>query len=80
MYDPVIPKEDLIPGTYYNGHCRNALLARWNGKKFIYQRTKFGDTYFRSIYCPEDDVEYDVFFAESICENPSIELPLEIED
>jgi hypothetical protein len=77
-YTPVIPKIQLITGAYYNGRCRNTTLARWNGKKFIYQRTKFGDTYFESICCPEDDSVYDVFIATSVCENPEIVLPLTI--
>lgn len=63
-----IPKSELIHGFYYQGHCRNAEVARWNAEiqRFIYRRHKFGDTWLEAICCPEDDEVYDVFYAESV--------------
>lgn len=57
----VIPKDELEIGKEYNGECRNASKAIWNGKKFIYQRYKFGSTYSEEINHYEDDDGYDVF-------------------
>jgi hypothetical protein len=39
-----LKKEELIPGAYYAGICRNAQVAMWMGKeqKFLYIRYKFG--------------------------------------
>ena len=59
-----VPKELLETGEYYIGQCRNASVARWNGKVFVYWRTKFNDTFLEEIKCPEDDKVYDVFYAE----------------
>lgn len=38
----MIPKKDMVAGTYYKGFCRNSYVALWDGKKFIYLRNKFG--------------------------------------
>lgn len=73
-----IAKKDLIVGEYYTGICRNSTIARWNGKTFIYERSKFGDVYFEKIHCPEDDNVYDTFKAQSLLENCDIILPLEL--
>lgn len=56
-----IPKNELEVGTIYQGHCRNADDARWNGKKFVYERYKFGYVYDEEINHYEDDDGYDVF-------------------
>jgi hypothetical protein len=40
-----IPKKDLIIGKTYIGDCRNSSEAIWNGKVFVYKRTKFGYTF-----------------------------------
>lgn len=40
-----IPKDKLIIGETYIGHCRNAKEAIWDGNYFAYQREKFGVTY-----------------------------------
>jgi hypothetical protein len=56
-----IPKDKLIIGAAYFGHCRNADEAIWNGEVFIYNRTKFGDTYPEKINHFEDDNGYDLF-------------------
>lgn len=63
-YTPKIKKEDLKHGHYYAGYCRNATVARWNGKVFVYWRTKFGSKFLEEINCPEDEIVYDVFIAE----------------
>ena len=64
-YTPVIPKLNLEHGAYYQGRCRNASIARWNGERgvFVYWRTKFNDTFLEEIRCPEDDKHFDVFVA-----------------
>lgn len=56
-----IPKEELVIGQYYLGECRNASIARWDGKHFVYTRHKFGGTYEETINHYEDDDGYDVF-------------------
>jgi hypothetical protein len=70
-----IPKSELVVGAYYNGRCRNALLARWNGSRFIYMRSKFGDTYPESIKHEEDFDGFDCFIPTSVEPNPCIEIP-----
>lgn len=56
-----IPKKDLKVGHIYLGDCRNADKAVWTGKKFEYQRYKFGSTFLEYINHYEDDDGYDVF-------------------
>lgn len=56
-----IPKKDLEIGATYEGHCRNASIATWDGNEFNYQRYKFGMTYPDSVKHFEDDMYYDVF-------------------
>lgn len=61
-YEPV-RKSDLVNGRTYDGICRNASKAVWDGERFHYKRTKFGRTYDETINHYEDDNEYgyDVF-------------------
>lgn len=56
-----IPKKDLIIGKTYIGDCRNASEAIWNGKVFVYKRTKFGHTFNEEINHFEDDDGFDLF-------------------
>ena len=56
-----IPKEKLVIGKTYIGHCRNASEAVWNGEKFTYMRTKFGCTYPEDINHFQDDDGHDLF-------------------
>jgi len=60
-----IPKDELEDGAYYEGECRNASIARWNAKeqKFYHWRYKFGNEFIETIKAPEDEKNYDVFFA-----------------
>lgn len=76
-----VPKEDLVHGFYYKGECRNADVARWNNdiKKFIYWRSKFGDTFLEEICCPEDDEEFDVFYAQEIIQPKDVEQEISFE-
>jgi hypothetical protein len=37
----MIPKKDMVAGTYYKGFCRNCTVALWDGTKFLYLRNKF---------------------------------------
>lgn len=59
----MLPKASLEDGKVYVGYCRNATTARWDGKRerFVYQRTKFHDTFEEDIVHPEDDLGFDVF-------------------
>ena len=61
MHYKIIPKSELIINKKYNGNCRNASEAVWNGEKFIYKRYKFGTDYIEKINHYEDDDGYDVF-------------------
>lgn len=56
-----IPKEKLVVGKCYEGSCRNASNAVWNGEKFTYKRTKFGYTYDEDINHFQDDDGFDLF-------------------
>lgn len=56
-----IPKEKLVVGKCYEGSCRNASNAVWNGEKFTYRRTKFGYTYDEDINHFQDDDGFDLF-------------------
>lgn len=74
-----IPKEELIHGKYYKGHCRNATVARWddNRQRFFYWRQKFLDRWVESIDCPGDDTGFDLFYPTNVLENPKEEIPLD---
>lgn len=50
-----IPKDKLVIGVTYVGHCRNAHEAIWTGNYFVYQREKFGVTYQEKIKHFMDD-------------------------
>ena len=75
----MIQKKDLIDGAYYEGECRNATIARWNGKKevFVYLRTKFNETFPEEIKHPDDEQHYDVFIPQKLIKNPATEIPME---
>lgn len=75
----MIQKKDLIDGAYYEGECRNAGVARWNGKKeaFVYLRTKFNETFPEEIKHPDDEDHYDVFIPRKLIKHPEIEIPME---
>lgn len=59
----LIPKANLINGQLYQGYCRNATEAVWDepNQNFIYQRTKFNNTFPETIKHPEDDNGFDIF-------------------
>ena len=61
----MIKKDELKHGHYYQGHCRNASIARWDAVRqfFLYRRHKFGDTFLEEICHPDDEKVYDVFLA-----------------
>lgn len=63
-----IQKSQLIPNKVYEGSCRNAERALWDGEKFWYERYKWGKTYDESINHFEDDDGYDVFVPVRVCE------------
>lgn len=56
-----IPKVQLEKGKTYEGTCRNAERATWNGSEFEYSRYKWGSMYKDTISHFEDELHYDVF-------------------
>jgi hypothetical protein len=56
-----IPKKDLVEGQYYIGEHRNAQVAKWNGKEFVYMRTKFQNVYEDTCNHFEDDDGFALF-------------------
>lgn len=56
-----IPKARLVVGRIYEGKCRNADRATWDGSVFRYMRRKFGAEYEETINHFEDDNGYDLF-------------------
>ena len=56
-----IPKDQLEVDAIYEGTCRNADIAMWNGKQFAYRRYKFGQYEDAKINHFEDDNGYDLF-------------------
>jgi hypothetical protein len=56
-----IPKDKLEVGVTYEGNCRNADKATWNGKQFEYKRYKFGEWQDDKINHFQDDNGYDLF-------------------
>ena len=56
-----IPKDKLEVGATYEGTCRNADKATWNGKYFDYKRYKFGEWEDAKINHFQDDNGYDLF-------------------
>ena len=56
-----IPKSQLEIGFIYEGSCRNANKAIWNGFQFEYIREKFGSKFKEKINHFEDDNGYDLF-------------------
>lgn len=78
-YTPKVAKADLVVGGYYFGRCRNADVARWNGRCFIYWRYKFGEWFLEEIMAPEDEQRYDVFVTErEIFDYDGRAIPLEL--
>ena len=65
-----IPKDKLVIGETYVGHCRNAKEATWIGNYFVYQREKFGETYPEKIkhFMDDDYNGTDVFVPIAIKE------------
>jgi hypothetical protein len=78
----MIPKSDLIDGAYYKGRCRNATVARWDGRRelFMHWRTKFGSTFLETIKHPEDETRFDVFVPECRLEPSSVGAPIPFDD
>lgn len=64
----IIPLNEMIVGECYNGRCRNATLAYWDGEKFIHYRNKFGFIFLEDIKHPENEYRYDVFLPFTLAE------------
>ena len=56
-----IPKKDLVEGEYYVGEHRRAVVAKWTGKDFVYNREKFGNVYEDKCNHFEDDDGFALF-------------------
>lgn len=64
-----IPLNELEVGKTYVGFCRNASEAIWKGNKFVYKRTKWGNTYDEEINHFQNDDGFDVFVPVKIKED-----------
>lgn len=64
-----ISKEQLEIGIKYEGKCRNATVAIWNGENFDYKRYKFGMWFDDKINHFQDDNGYDLFVPLKKIEN-----------
>ena len=71
-----IPKSELVNGSYYDGLCRNASLARWDAENnvFWHWRTKLGTKFTENIHHPEDDDGHDLFYPLKRIERGSVDL------
>jgi hypothetical protein len=56
-----IPVDRLVVGHYYAGKCRNANIAKWDGKMFFHWRHKFGCTFIEDIEYWDVDGHFDGF-------------------
>lgn len=56
-----IAKKDLIVDQIYIGEHRQARVAKWNGKEFVYNRTKFNNVYEDKCNHFEDDDGFALF-------------------
>ena len=56
-----IPKDKLVSGKDYIGHCRNAHRATWVDDHFFYERYKWGSRFNESINHFQDDDGSDLF-------------------
>ena len=56
-----IPLDQLEVGARYEGTCRNASEAVWNGRQFEYKRYKFGDWMDARINHFQEDDGNDLF-------------------
>lgn len=74
----MIAKADLKHGAYYEGRCRNATLARWDGVQgvFLHWRSKFGERFIEEIDHPEDARGFDVFTPKAEVAEPDDRIPL----
>ena len=56
-----IPKTELIENQSYIGNHRNAQVAKWNGQRFVYRRTKFNSVFDDECNHFEDDDGFALF-------------------
>jgi len=56
-----IPKKDMVEGQIYIGQHRQASVAKWDGKCFVYNRTKFNATFEDKCNHFEDDDGFALF-------------------
>lgn len=73
----MLAKSELKVGGYYQGECRNSDVARWNGKEFLYWRTKFGDVFLETLPHSEDQEPGWDFFEPEREVQPTEEIPVD---
>jgi len=74
----MLAKSELKVGAYYEGECRNSDVARWNGKVFLFWRSKFRDVFIDDVPHFEDrehGMDYYEPFRE--VEYTELEIPLD---
>jgi hypothetical protein len=74
----MLAKNQLEHGAYYVGECRNSRVARWNSEKqkFVYWRTKLGETFIEEIKHQEDETKWDSFAPKEKIDPPRDLIPL----
>ena len=76
---PILPKDQLVDGTYYIGRCRNATIARWSATHdcFFHWRQKFDRIFVEEIKHPIDEERYDVFRVVRELADVKFEIPFD---
>ena len=76
----ILPKTDLVDGTYYVGRCRNATIARWSAAhdSFFHWRIKFDRIFVEDIKHPVDENYFDVFRPVRELPTPKFEIPFDV--
>jgi hypothetical protein len=77
---PILPREQLVDGTYYVGRCRNATIARWHAGRgvFLHWRKKFDWIFVEEIKHPVDEPNFDVFRVVRTLSDPKFEIPFDV--
>lgn len=80
MKDKVIPRDQMIHGFYYRGHCRGVSVARWHGEQkcFIYRQFKLGQHSLEAVPHIQEGSGADVFVPESVIQPEKITADLVI--
>ena len=76
----ILPKSELVDGSYYVGRCRNATIARWSAAhdSFFHWRIKFEQVFVEDIKHPADESYFDVFRVVRVLSEPKFEIPFDV--